>query len=402
MRNFRGERKAPRRRSRSSCAIDPESDRAGRPRGPARARAAAAPPGAPLDLSFRGAASRRPPATSWPASRSVSPSAARPGGSGRRRRSPGRGRSSVEIDGLAVEAAQSVLPRKGPAPVVEKTRRRLLELEERRAALTSSSPLVIPFADGRLDPSGWHVLENVACLASTSSSNDLAREVIELYFEEDQELPAVPFRRGEPAAGPRPEGTLGGAGRAGALLHGRPPAEGPEPIRFPSSDRGRALDARGAARRPTGVARGAEVAQRPLRRSAASSPASSPRPARRGTRHTSRSASGSTSWAPRRPLGVPSATTLEEEIGPAPPAGPAAPGAARPARPGARQPALEGRSRAHGNGPRSTSPGDRDHRAPAGKRADRGSTWAWTPPGFSACRTDAGETVVSTGELAEW
>lgn len=48
---------------------------------------------------------------------------------------------------------------------------------------------MIPFAGGRLDPSGWRVLENVACLRSTASSNDLAREMIELYFVEDQELP---------------------------------------------------------------------------------------------------------------------------------------------------------------------------------------------------------------------
>jgi len=60
---------------------------------------------------------------------------------------------------------------------------------------------VIPFADGRLDPSGWKVLENLACLASTASSNDLARQVIELYFEEDQVLPpSLLVAESQPAA----------------------------------------------------------------------------------------------------------------------------------------------------------------------------------------------------------
>jgi BirA family biotin operon repressor/biotin-[acetyl-CoA-carboxylase] ligase len=52
---------------------------------------------------------------------------------------------------------------------------------------------VIPFAGGRLDPSGWKVVENLSCLRATDSSNDLARGVIELYFEEEQRLPASLF-----------------------------------------------------------------------------------------------------------------------------------------------------------------------------------------------------------------
>jgi BirA family transcriptional regulator, biotin operon repressor / biotin---[acetyl-CoA-carboxylase] ligase len=52
---------------------------------------------------------------------------------------------------------------------------------------------VIPFAGGALDPSRWSVFENVACLESVSSSNDLARAIIEMYFQEEQRLPTSLF-----------------------------------------------------------------------------------------------------------------------------------------------------------------------------------------------------------------
>jgi BirA family biotin operon repressor/biotin-[acetyl-CoA-carboxylase] ligase len=52
---------------------------------------------------------------------------------------------------------------------------------------------VIEFAGGTLDPGRWRVFENVACLASIGSSNDLAREVIDVYFQEEQKLPATIF-----------------------------------------------------------------------------------------------------------------------------------------------------------------------------------------------------------------
>jgi BirA family biotin operon repressor/biotin-[acetyl-CoA-carboxylase] ligase len=45
------------------------------------------------------------------------------------------------------------------------------------------------FADGTLDPGRWTTFENVACLAAIPSSNDLARELIDLYFKEEQALP---------------------------------------------------------------------------------------------------------------------------------------------------------------------------------------------------------------------
>lgn len=58
-----------------------------------------------------------------------------------------------------------------------------------RPAATSSGTL--RFADGALDPGRWAEFENVACLASTPSSNDLARELIDYYFREEQFLPAT-------------------------------------------------------------------------------------------------------------------------------------------------------------------------------------------------------------------
>jgi BirA family biotin operon repressor/biotin-[acetyl-CoA-carboxylase] ligase len=48
-----------------------------------------------------------------------------------------------------------------------------------------------PFAGGRVDPAGWAVLENLVSIAEISSSNDLARELIELYFAEEQALAAT-------------------------------------------------------------------------------------------------------------------------------------------------------------------------------------------------------------------
>lgn len=50
---------------------------------------------------------------------------------------------------------------------------------------------MISFADGSLDPSRWRVFENLVCLTRVSSSNDLASEVIDCYFREEQFLPAT-------------------------------------------------------------------------------------------------------------------------------------------------------------------------------------------------------------------
>jgi biotin-[acetyl-CoA-carboxylase] ligase BirA-like protein len=52
---------------------------------------------------------------------------------------------------------------------------------------------VIEFAGGTLDARRWNVFQNLACFASIGSSNDLARDVIDVYFQEEQSLPATIF-----------------------------------------------------------------------------------------------------------------------------------------------------------------------------------------------------------------
>jgi len=47
---------------------------------------------------------------------------------------------------------------------------------------------VISYVEGWLDPDPWRVLENCICLHAVPSSNALARELIELYFEEGQDF----------------------------------------------------------------------------------------------------------------------------------------------------------------------------------------------------------------------
>lgn len=56
----------------------------------------------------------------------------------------------------------------------------------RPAAASSGS---LGFAEGTLDPGRWTVFENVACLDSIRSSNDLARELVDFYVQEEQVLP---------------------------------------------------------------------------------------------------------------------------------------------------------------------------------------------------------------------
>jgi len=74
---------------------------------------------------------------------------------------------------------------------------------------------VIEFAGGSLDPGLWSVFQNLACLASIGSSNDLAREVIDVYFREEQALPATVFLAEEQP------GARGRSGRAWRAPKGR-------------------------------------------------------------------------------------------------------------------------------------------------------------------------------------
>jgi BirA family biotin operon repressor/biotin-[acetyl-CoA-carboxylase] ligase len=60
---------------------------------------------------------------------------------------------------------------------------------------------VIAFAGGLLDPDHWRIIENCICVHSIPSSNALARELMELYFEEAQPLRAtVLAAEAQPAA----------------------------------------------------------------------------------------------------------------------------------------------------------------------------------------------------------
>jgi BirA family biotin operon repressor/biotin-[acetyl-CoA-carboxylase] ligase len=47
---------------------------------------------------------------------------------------------------------------------------------------------VLAYGEGFVDPDRWAVLENVVSLRSVPSSNALGRDLIELYFDEDQTL----------------------------------------------------------------------------------------------------------------------------------------------------------------------------------------------------------------------
>src|SRR6202011_41129 len=90
--------------------------------------------------------------------------------------------------GARDQAAQPLLPGQGPAGC-----RRQDAAPPGRIGGAAGGSLgrarVISFADGGLVAGRWANFENLACLAVAGSSNDLAREVIELYFDEDQNLP---------------------------------------------------------------------------------------------------------------------------------------------------------------------------------------------------------------------
>ena len=49
---------------------------------------------------------------------------------------------------------------------------------------------MIPFAGGTLEARRWRTFENLTWLEETRSSQDLARELIDVYFGEDQRFPA--------------------------------------------------------------------------------------------------------------------------------------------------------------------------------------------------------------------
>lgn len=72
---------------------------------------------------------------------------------------------------------------------------------------------MIPFASGELVARRWRTFQNLTVLARTNSSNDLAREIIELYLQEEQDLPPTvliaehqPGARGRTGRWAAPEG----------------------------------------------------------------------------------------------------------------------------------------------------------------------------------------------------
>ena len=67
---------------------------------------------------------------------------------------------------------------------------------------------MIAVGDGLLDPARWRVIENCVCAASVPSTNALARELIALYFEEGLDLGTTALIAGEQP------GAYGRAGRA--------------------------------------------------------------------------------------------------------------------------------------------------------------------------------------------
>lgn len=88
---------------------------------------------------------------------------------------------------------------------------------------------MISFSGGWLDPDHWRVLENCVCLHRTDSSNGLARALIELYFEEGLYLPTtVLTAEGQPGAygrNGRPWAAPAGQGLYLTLIRKAVPAE---------------------------------------------------------------------------------------------------------------------------------------------------------------------------------
>lgn len=74
---------------------------------------------------------------------------------------------------------------------------------------------MIAFSGGQIDPDRWQVLENCICFHAIPSSNALARDLIEMYFAEDQTL------RTTVLVAEAQTGAYGRGGRAWAAPAGR-------------------------------------------------------------------------------------------------------------------------------------------------------------------------------------
>jgi BirA family transcriptional regulator, biotin operon repressor / biotin---[acetyl-CoA-carboxylase] ligase len=257
---------------------------------------------------------------------------------------------------------------------------------------------VIVFSDGSIDPDRLQVLENFVCLHSIPSSNALARDLIDMYFEEDQKIrPTVLAAEAQPGAYGRNGRTW--AAPAGQGLYFtilRRPAQGEPlsvvPIAF-------ARWVREVLQRETGVAVALKwpndlyVGRRKLA----------------GVLAESRTQGDETGLAvgiginvlgASDALGAPNATTLQEESG-------------RPISLASLLQAVLERVDAELAEPKWADeirawegaslhrPGDVLIVRRAGEEV-RGEYLGLDPAGFLRLKTSSGETVVATGEVAQW
>lgn len=255
---------------------------------------------------------------------------------------------------------------------------------------------MIPFADGVLDPGGWRIFENLACLARTGSTNDLARELIELYDSEDQALAASVFVA---------ESQTAGRGRNGRWH--APPGRGLY-FTFLFSSKGLPLSivpiavarwTREAVREATGVVcelkwpNDLYVGRRKLA-------GILPEARTQGERSFLAVGIGLNVSGSAESLGVPQATTLEEEAG-------------RPIGRAALLQAVIDRIDRELSAPRWERETGEWERASLHRPGDRmtirregeeltGEYLGLDASGFLRLRTDAGEAVLAAGEVAKW
>ena len=179
--------------------------------GPRDARAAAAPPGPALGAALRVARARRVSGRGRRHPAGNGAAAGRRGGFGTTRRKGALRRRGRDRAALG-QARQRRVPRQGsgrrrredpPAPA------------RAREQAGRAESAVIGFGEGFIDPNSWTAIENCISIHRTPSSNLLARGLIEMYFEEGQELrPTVLIAESQP-------GAYGRNGRAWAAPEGK-------------------------------------------------------------------------------------------------------------------------------------------------------------------------------------
>jgi BirA family biotin operon repressor/biotin-[acetyl-CoA-carboxylase] ligase len=257
---------------------------------------------------------------------------------------------------------------------------------------------VIAFIDGQLDPERWSVLENCVCMHSVSSSNALARDLIDLYFGEDQDLrPTVLAAEAQPGAyGRNGRGWAAPAGRGLYLTVLRRAADA-EPLSIVPIAFARWI--RDALHRETGVAVALKwpndlyVGRRKLAGVIAESRT-------QGENTYLAVGLGINVLGSAADLGVPSATTLEEETG-------------RPVALAGLLQILLDRLDAELAAPRWDAEIRAWEAASLHRPGDlltvrrneeelKGEYLGLDSAGFLRLKTKSGETIVATGEVAKW